>query len=160
MMERARRSAGPDLTGIYESIHRITVSGTLLFLVAVAGYLVARDFTHDLYGGIRSLAAALFPVTTASFVYLFAKELFEQLGDVPPGLSFVGAAAVGFVLMVLVELLGDATLPLVPLLLSACFALLAFSSGVLRDNKALPYYYGTFCGLLVYVILCGFPLLP
>src|SRR6185295_14275313 len=144
----------------YESIHRFTVSGTLLFLVGVGGYLVARDFTHDLYGGGRSLAAALFPVTTASFVFVFAKELFEQLGEVPPGLSFVGAGAAGFVLMVLLEVLADASLPLAPLLVSACFALLAFASGSLRDNKALPYYYGMVSGLLIYVILFGFPLQP
>ena len=159
MIERERRSSGPDLTGLYESIHVFTVYGTLLFLVMAGGYLVARDFSRDFYGGVRSLAAALFPVTTASFVFVFAKELFEQLGEVPAGLSFVVAGAAGFVLMVLLELLGDsAAMPLAPLLLSACFAVLAFSSGSLRDNKALPYYYGMMSGLLIYVILFGFPL--
>ena len=158
MMER-RRATGPDLTGVYESIHRLTVYGTLTFLVLVGGYLVACDFGRDVSGGVRSLAAALFPITTASFVFVFARELFEQLGEVPPGVSFLGSAGAGFVLMLMLTILGDSSaLPLVPLLLSTCFAVLAFSSGSLRDNKALPYYYGAVSGLLIYVILFGFPL--
>ena len=41
----------------------------------------------------------------------------------------------------------------------AVVAVLVFGSGSLRDNKVLPYYYGFVSGLLLFVILFGFPLL-
>lgn len=161
MAVERRAGGGPDLTGIYESIHVLTVYGTLLFIVLVAGFLVVRDFGQDAYVGVRSLAAALLPITIASFVFVFARELFEQLGEIPPGFSFVGAAASGFILMLILLIAGDSSaLPLAPLLLSGCFAVLVFGSGSLRDNKVMPFYYGLVSGLLLFVIFFGFPLFP
>ncbi len=159
-MEHAQaEDGGRHLALFLRSIHSTTSRGTLLFLVLIDAYLVAKQFGHDPYAGVRSVAGALLPIMLASFVFLFGRELFQRLAEVPPLLSFVAAAAAGFVLMLVLQFFSETSMiPLAPLFLSSCFAVLAFSSGALRDNQAMPYYYGIVSGLLVYIILFDFPL--
>jgi len=159
-MEHAQaQDTGRDLAPFFQSIHSITSRGTLLFLVLVDCYLVTKQFGHDPYAGMRSVAGALLPIMLASFVFMFGRELFQQLAEVPPLLAFVAAAGAGVVLMLVLQFFSETSfIPLAPLFLSSCFAVLVFSSGALRDNQAMPYYYGIVSGLLVYIILFDFPL--
>ena len=157
----ARAQRRVDLSGFFDAIHTFTVYGTLLFLGLVCCYLVIRDFGVDPYAGVRSVAATFFPVIITSFLFLFGKELFEQLGEVPPGWCFVVAGTVAIVLMLVLQIMSETSaLPLAPLLLASCFAVLAFSTGALRDNRHLPSYYGFVAGVLLYVVFFGFPLMP
>lgn len=159
-MSDRRSGEETNLSGFYEAVHLITVYGTLLFLGLMSIYLVGRASDGGPYPAIRSLAGALFPLVIASFVYIFNKELLEKLGAVHTTLAFLVATAAGVGVMVALRYLASASpIPLAELVLSACFSTLVFSSRSLPDKQALSYYYGVISGMLVYIILFGFPLL-
>lgn len=147
------------MLGLYETVNVLAVWGTLFFLACIALYLVGRAADRGFYPAVRSAAAVLLPSILASAAYVFARRLYERLGDVPAAAALAAALAAGLLVMAVLRVVpSSATLPIPELATSAFFSVLAFSSRVLPERRDLAYYYGALTGLLLYVILFGFPL--
>jgi hypothetical protein len=50
-------------------------------------------------------------------------------------------------------------IPIAELMVSGCFSVLVFSAASTEEDIGLSYYYGAMSGILLYVIILGFPLL-
>jgi hypothetical protein len=167
MSEPERRPGYPNASVIYDAVRFVTVFGTLLLLATLGTWLVLRASSGGFYPGIRSFASVLFPIVVGSFLFLFNRGLIERLRAVPTVAGFAGAMLLGIAIMLALRFLAQlSAIPITELLVSACFSALVFTSGPLhalafsdQENRALAYYYGVVSGMLLYVILFGFPLL-
>lgn len=147
------------LEAIYDFARSLTVYGTPIFLALIVLYLVIQAFSQGFTTGLRSLAGSLFPLVMASFLYVFNRELLRRTADVSTVVGFLSGFAMGIVLMLVLEVMRRvAGIPLGEIMVSGCFSLLVFSSISSPGDKVFVYYYGTLTGLLVYVIVRGFPL--
>jgi hypothetical protein len=148
----------PRMVAVYDFARFMTFYGTPLLLAAVGLYLNVQAFGRGPATGFRSLAALLFPVVIASFLYVFNRDLLRKLGGVSPAPGFLAGAAMGIVLMLVLELVPRASaVPLAELTVSGCFAVLVFSSVASEGDNVFTYYYGALSGLLLYVIVRGLP---
>ena len=156
---------------LQEFIRFATVGGTLLTLISIAIYLMAGAFDRCFEVGIRSLAAVVFPIVAGSFIFLFRRDWLNFLVELPVLVSFAASLAAGIGIMwTLAELAGASAVPVAELLVSACIGVLTFSPGSLHGlgftaaslhgDRALAYYFGIASGMLLYVILLGFPVVP
>ena len=147
------------MSGAFETVHFVAVYGTLSFLGILGIWLVVQAAEHGSSVGIRSFAGVLLPAVTASSVYLFNREMLDTLGRLGPGASFALSGLAGVAVMAVLRWFGEgSTVPVAELVVSACFSVLVFSSRALPEKHSLAYYYGVLFGMLVYVILLGFPL--
>lgn len=147
------------LEGFYEFARVVTVYGTLTFLVLTALYLVIHAFGRGFYVGSRSFAGALFPIIIGSFVYLTRRQSLQRIGTMPPGVGFLLGLIFGALIMVVLKRFGHGTMiPIAELVVSGSFSVLIFSSAAACGDKPLSLYYGVMSGLLLYIIILGFPL--
>jgi hypothetical protein len=146
------------MLAVYDSARFMTLYGTPILLAVVGLYLAAQAFGRGPAAGFRSLAALLFPVVIASFLYVFNRALLRSLGGISPGPGFLAGFAMGVLLMLVLELVPRASaIPLAELTVSGCFSVLVFSSVAAEGDNVFTYYYGTLSGLLLYVIVRGLP---
>lgn len=147
------------LQGFYEFARAVTVYGTLTFLVLSALYLVIHAFGSGFYVGSRSFAGALFPIIIGSFIYLTRRESLQRIGSMPYTVGFLSGVIVGALIMIVLKRFGDGSvIPIAELVVSGCFSVLVFSSAAASGDKPLSLYFGVMSGLLLYIILIGFPL--
>jgi hypothetical protein len=148
----------PRMVAVYDSARFMTLYGTPILLAAVGLYLNVQTFGRGPSAGFRSLAALLFPVVIASFLYVFSRGLLRGLGAVSPAPGFLIGFVMGVLLMLVLEIVPRASaIPLAELTVSACFAVLVFSSVASESDNVFTYYYGTLSGLLLYIIVRGLP---
>ena len=145
------------MVAVYDSARFMTLYGTPILLAAVGLYLNVQTFGRGPAAGFRSLAALLFPVVIASFLYVFSRGLLRGLGAVSPAPGFLIGFVMGVLLMLLEVVPRASAIPLAGLTVSACFAVLVFSSVASESDNVFTYYYGTLSGLLLYVIVRGLP---
>lgn len=164
------RTREPGTSAIYDAVRFITVFGTLLILAALALFLVTRAGRGGFYPGIRSFASVLLPIIIGSFVFVFSRETIERLRALRTAWAFSVSTLFGVAIMVTLQFLSQLSeVPIAELLVSACFSLLVFASGspaavalsgsAELANRSLSYYYGVVSGMLLYVVLLGFPVM-
>lgn len=158
-MDQTTRGRDDRMGGIYETVNAVAVWGTLTFLACVCLYLIGRAADRGMYPAVRSIAAVVLPSVLASAVYVFNRRVYERLGEVSAAPAFGAALLFGSIVMAILRVVpSDVALPVPELVASASFSILAFTSRTLPERRELAYYYGVFSGMLVYVILFGFPL--
>ncbi len=142
-------------------IHPLTIVMTPICLLLITSYFVVVSFQTNIYSGIRSLSAALFPLIIITFIHIFKRSLLSSLGKPNIWLSFISSVVWGFILMLMLRLSGDlfpSYFPLSEIILSGSFAVLVFSYAEdVENNKVLSYYYGLITGFLLYIVIVGFP---
>lgn len=150
----------PRHEAFFEMVRTITIYGTLSFLAVVGMYLVFQSFGGGFYPGVRSFAGALLPIIIGSFVYLASRKSLRAVATLHTGISFpIGIVAGVLVMGVLHFFAQESSIPLAELVVASCFSVLVFSSGAAPGDKPLSMYYGVISGLLLYIILFGFPLI-
>jgi hypothetical protein len=153
---------------LYGAIRFFTVFGTLAILVCLALYLVSLAFQSGFHPGIRSLAGILLPILAGSFVFLLNRPSLSRLRALPTAASFSMSLAAGALLMAALRfLVGLTPVPITELLIASCISVLVFASDSLPKlafgetefsaDRALSFYYGVVSGMLLYVVLFGFP---
>ncbi|MEV4319924.1 hypothetical protein [Actinocrispum sp. NPDC049592] len=149
------------------------------FLGALATFFVARAFSDGFLSGLRSFAAVLLPLMVLTFVVApklgrdrdntatdgttgdndhqagdDAKALARSVDSLPLWLATLGMAAVGAVMMQLLNL--STSIPIVELVLSAGFSFILYLWADDKDRAA-PYCLGLVIGALGYIIILGVP---
>lgn len=143
---------------VHETVRLIAVYGTLATLVLIALYLVLGAFGRGFAAGLRSLAGVMLPVVVASFLHVFRRGILERLAGVSTLAGVAGGLALGLLTMTALQYLSRGVAsPLAELVVSACFAVLVFSSAAGHPDRGLVWYYGVLCGLLVYLVAWGVP---
>jgi hypothetical protein len=138
----------------------IALVGPPLFLALIAVYLVFLAFGDGYSIGVRSLAGILLPVVIGSFLYVFKKELLQRLAAVSTLTGFLGGLILGLLVMAVLRLFAHGTgVPVAEVIVAGCFSVLVFSSAAAVGNRGLSQYYGVMCGILLYVIAFGFPVI-
>lgn len=148
----------PTMVAVYDVARFITIYGTPSLLALIGVYLVLQAFGRSPSIGFRSLASLLFPVVIASFLYVFNRELLRGMGGIHPAAGFLIGFGMGVVVMLVLQFVprpGD--IPLAELMVSGCFSVLVFSAVASPGERVFTYYYGALSGLLLYVIVRGFP---
>ena len=140
-------------------VHPFALTATPVFLFLLTAYFVVQGFQDDLYLGIRSLCGALLPLILITFIHEFRKDLLVQLGSQNTLVSLILSSVWGFALMLILRVFNRYlhNIPLNELILSGSFSVLVFTYYHDEENRAKAYYYGLIAGLLIYVILFGFP---
>lgn len=156
----ARRVETPRM-GVANTIARaVVLYGTPIALALLGIYLVESAWQRGFYAGVRSLAGALLPIVVASLLYVFSRSTLTRLASVPTAVGVMIGAALGIAVMGVLRVTArESAIPIAELMVFGCFAVLVFSTAAERGDKSLSYYYGVMCGLLLYVILFGFPAL-
>jgi len=145
---------------IHRIVHPFTVFVTPMFVLALMIYLVARAFMEDFYAGVRSFTGVLFPIITVTFIFVFQRELLEELAKIRALTGYLISLLVGIGLMQMVRSLGhSSTVPITELALSGSFSMLVFSYVSVEGNRILSYYYGMISGFLIYIMFWGFPVM-
>jgi hypothetical protein len=111
-------------------IHPFTIVATPVFVLILTAYFIINAFRISIYDGVRSFAAALFPLIIMTFIYIFNKDLIKYLEKVNILISFSSALIWGFIVMVVIRFSGSmngAPIPISELVLSGSFAILIFS---------------------------------
>ena len=151
------RRAMPSMN---ETTSLVVMYGTLTVLGMLCCHLLWVAMNLGAMQAVRSLAALLLPMTLASFVYLFNRDPLRRLSEVGAGIGFMVSVLLGIgVMLALRYFMPDGKLPLAELITSGVFSLLAFLPRAPSEQGGVSYYYGVLTGMLVYVVLCGFPLL-
>jgi len=144
---------------IYGFARSLTVYGTPIFLALIGLYLIIQAFSQSFTIGLRSLAGSLFPLVMGSFLYVNNRELLRRTAEVSTVVGFLSGFAMGIILMLVLEVMRRATgIPVGEFVVWGCFSVLVFSSISSPGDKVFVYSYGLLSGLLVYVIVRGFPL--
>lgn len=136
--------------------------GAPFFLLALAIGFVWRAFAHDIYAGVRSMGGVLVPLVMATFILAFWQSLLVRMGKARIWVGFTASVGWGFIAMLVLQLVARSQ-PFVPigeLVLSASFSVLVFGylgNRGTRPSNILVYYYGVTVGLLLYIVLFGFP---
>lgn len=155
-------------SSLYGVIRFLTVVGTLGVLACLALYQVSDAFQAGFSVGIRSLAGVLLPILAGSFVFILRRSLLRRLREVPAGLAFAGSLLAGVLIMAAFRFLVDfSPIPVTELLVASCISVLVFASDSLprlaldvpqsSDDQPLAFFYGVASGMLLYIILFGFP---
>jgi hypothetical protein len=129
------------------------------FLGGLAVFFVAQAFSGGVGAGLRSFAAAIFPLMVLAFVkagHLTSANRRKglQLPDLPIVAEVVLMAIAGAVCMMLLEL--STSIPIVELVMATGFSFIVYVLSEGRDRAA-PYCLGLVIGSLGYVIVIGVP---
>ncbi len=145
---------------IQHVLHPFAVFAMPLITIGLILLLLVRAFRLGLRDGIRSLAAVLLPLVVLTFVFMYQKPLFAEIGNIPTIIGFVASAFVGIAVMVVIRFLANLAffIPFAEILLSATLTMLVFSYVGLPRSGVLAYCYGMLSGFLVFVIVLGVPL--
>ena len=146
---------------IRQVVHPLTVFLPPAILLGLMAFFVGTAFDSGFRPGIRSFAAVLLPLSLVTFVYVFQRVWLARLGTMAAAGAFLIALVVGLIIMAAIQLYARTSpAPITELVLSASFSLLVFSHATIRWNQISAYSYGMMCGMLLYIILLGFPALP
>jgi len=134
---------------------------TPLLLLGCIILLVYQAFERDLLSAIRSLAGALIPFISFTFLNVSFENSFVVMSQVHIILSFLFSLIWGMGVMYLLKIFAKSNYrgsPITEFLLSASFSLLVF--GYLKrveGGSILAYFYGMAIGFLIYVFVFGVP---
>jgi hypothetical protein len=145
---------------IQQVIHPLAIFLAPAILLVVMTYFVVIAFDAGFGAGIRSFAAVLLPLSLVAFLFIFQREWLMKLEAPSAVISFLAALAVGVLVMAAIRLAARSpAVPITELVLSTSFALLVFSHAGLRGTKISAYSYGMLSGIMLYIIVLGFPAL-
>ncbi len=153
----ALRNWGTEL--IQSVLHPVTVIGTPVFLLGLIVHLVSSAFRKDTFQGVRAAAGALLPLICMTFLFVFRREFINIMSPDSLWPRFVMSLIWGMIAMGTVSLVRmyDVDIPAGECVLSSTFSILVFGYVGLSDSRILVYYYGVVCGLLLYIVIFGFP---
>lgn len=145
---------------IQHVLHPFAVVATPLITIGLILLLMVRAFRLSLTEGIRSLSAALLPLVVLTFVFMYQKSLFVEIGNIPTIIGFIASLFIGVAVMIVVRFLANLSffIPFAEILLSGTLTMLVFSYISLQKSSVLAYCYGMLSGFLIFVILLGAPL--
>lgn len=145
---------------IQHALHPFAVVATPLITIVLILLLMVRAFRLSLTEGIRSLSAVLLPLVILTFVFMYQKNLFVEIGNIPTIIGFIASLLIGVVVMIVVRFLANLSffIPFAEILLSGTLTMLVFSYISLQKSSVLAYCYGMLSGFLIFVILLGVPL--
>lgn len=145
---------------IQNFLHPFAVFATPVITIGLILLLLVRAFRLSLSDGIRSLSAVLLPLVVLTFVFMYQKRLFVEIGNIPTIIGFMASLLVGIAVMVVIRFLANMAffIPFAEILLSGTLTTLAFSYLSLQKSGVLAYCYGLLSGFLIFVILLGVPL--
>ncbi len=145
---------------IQHVLHPFAVFATPLITIGLILLLMVRAFRLSVMEGIRSLSAVLLPPVVLTFVFMYQKSLFVEIGNIPTIIGFIASLVIGIAVMVVVRFLANLSffIPFAEILLSGTLAMLVFSYISLQKSSVLAYCYGMLSGFLIFVILLGVPL--
>ncbi|MDR7518097.1 MAG: hypothetical protein QN131_02125 [Armatimonadota bacterium] len=143
---------------IQQVIHPLSVFLPPAILLVLIAYFVLAAFGEGFYPGIRSFAAVLFPLSVVTFAFIFARGWLARLVAFSPTTSFLLSSLVGLLVMAVIRFSArGSTVPISELVLSASFSLLVFSHASLQGSRVSAYSYGMLSGMMLYIIVLGFP---
>ena len=153
---------------LYGAVRFLTVFGTLGILACLALYLLSHAFKVGVPVGIRSLAAILLPILGGSFVFVVKRSSLRRISAVPAGLAFSASLLAGALIMAALRFLVHLSpIPVAELLVASCISVLVFVSDSLvqlafdgpqaSEDRPLALFYGVASGMLLYIVLFGFP---
>ncbi len=145
---------------IQHVLHPFAVFATPVITIGLILLLLVRAFRLSLTDGIRSLSAVLLPLVVLTFVFMYQKSLFVEIGNIPTIIGFIASAVIGIAVMVVIRYLANLAffIPFAEILLSGTLTMLVFSYISLQKSGVLAYCYGMLSGFLIFVILLGIPL--
>jgi hypothetical protein len=158
----------PPKASLYGAVRFVTVFGTLGILVSLALYLLSYAFKAGAFVGIRSLAAMLLPILGGSYLFVLKRSTLRRIMDLPTGVAFSGSLLAGALIMGALRFLVQfSPIPIAELLVASCISVLVFASDSLAklafdvpqsvEDRSLPLFYGVASGMLLYIVLFGFP---
>lgn len=153
---------------LYGAVRFLTVFGTLGILACLALYLLSHAFKAGVPVGIRSLAAILLPILGGSFVFVIRRSTLQRISELPAGAAFSVSAVAGALIMAALRFLAHfSPIPIAELLVATCISVLVFASDSLAklafegqqpsEDQPLALFYGVASGMLLYIVLFGFP---
>jgi len=153
---------------IYSTVRFLTVLGTLAILVCLALYLLWHAFSVGVPDGIRSLSAVVLPILAGSFLSVVHRPALRAFGSLPTGVAFSVSLLAGALVMVALRFLSSfSPIPIAELLIASCISVLVFASESLprlaldipdaTEDRSLALFYGVATGMLLYIVLLGFP---
>jgi hypothetical protein len=153
---------------LYGAVRFLTVFGTLGILACLALYLLSHSFKAGIPVGIRSLAAILLPILGGSFVFVLQRSSLRRFREVPAGVAFLGSLSAGALIMAALRFLVDfSPIPVAELLVASCISVLVFAADSLprlafdvpqaSEDRPIALFYGVASGMLLYIVLFGFP---
>ncbi len=145
---------------IQHVLHPFAVFATPLITIGLILLLMVRAFRLSLKEGIRSLSAVLLPLVVLTFVFMYEKQMFVEIGNIPAIIGFLASLAIGIAVMLVVRFLANLSffIPFAEILLSGTLTTLVFSYISLQKSGVLAYCYGMLSGFLIFIILLGVPL--
>ncbi len=145
---------------IQHGLHPFAVVATPLITIGLILLLMVRAFRLSLKEGVRSLSAVLLPLVVLTFVFMYQKSLFVEIGNIPTIIGFIASLLIGIAVMVVIRFLANLSffIPFAEILLSGTLTMLVFSYISLQKSSVLAYCYGMLSGFLIFVILLGVPL--
>lgn len=138
---------------IQSLIHPFIIFALPMLLLMLIIYLIYEAFTLNLYFGVRSLGAVIFPFIVMAFIYKFSRELLKGLHEINPRGAFLISFTWGVIIIALIHLSGKiiTDFPVAELVLAGTLALLVYNYAERSVNSVLlVYYYGVICGFLLY----------
>ncbi len=145
---------------IQDVLHPFAVFATPLITIGLILLLLVRAFRLSLKDGVRSLSAVLLPLVVLTFVFMYEKRLFVEIGNIPAIVGFIASLLIGVAVMVVIRFLANLAffIPFAEILLSGTLTTLVFSYVSLQRSGVLAYCYGMLSGFLIFVIVLGVPL--
>lgn len=164
-MAELETESKPSLYGV---VRFLTVFGTLGILGCLALYLVSLAFQDGSQVGIRSTAGILLPILAGSFVFVVSRDSLRRIRQLPVGVGFSASLVAGALIMASLRFLVHLSpVPVAELLVASCISVLVFASdslpGLALDvplastDRPLALFYGVATGMLLYIVLFGFP---
>lgn len=158
----------PPKASIYGAVRFLTVFGTLGILACLALYLLSHSFAAGAPVGIRSLAAIVLPILAGSFLFVVHRPALGRIGELPTGIAFSASLLAGGLVMAALRFLAHfSPIPVAELLVASCISVLVFASESLAklaldlpqrsEDRSLALFYGVASGMLLYIVLFGFP---
>ena len=153
---------------LYGLVRFLTVFGTLGSLACLALYLVWLAFQSGFYAGIRSTAGILLPILAGSFAFVVSRDSLRRIHALPVGIAFSGSLVAGALVMAVLRFVVPLSpIPVAEILVASCISVLVFASDSLprlaldtpppSADRPLALFYGVAAGMLLYIVLFGFP---
>jgi hypothetical protein len=144
---------------ILDAVRPIAVAATIVALLAMILYLVARAFAEEPSTGVRSIAGALLPLLAVTYLSIRHEQKLEYIEVVPRPLAFAVSLLLG---VLLVSRLSDGSsgAPTNELLASGCFSFLLFCRRSVSRDRSMSFFFGILLGALGFVALSGPPDFP
>lgn len=136
-------------------INVITMVGTLLILLSMAIFLLWAQFQAGFDQGFRSLAGLLLPWIIITFLYktINPQEWTTEITGIGLFIVFVISGIIGFLIvpgMIVISTILSPGVPVREVIISGVLSIMLYG----RLNTI---FYGVFSGLLLFLILRGFP---